>query len=154
MEVLQRIQEYVAGEEIQNETRNRLKIIHGYNFTEVMVKEETDAVTQYFKKDDYQTLFVDFELLLSVFEDLKLNYRESAKVLAFVLNQNAKFITGLSDGELSSYAFVSRFDAFFDINNVRKYQNLLKEYPTTIRKYISENGEILPVMVTLADKEC
>ena len=37
---------------------------------------------------------------------------------------------------------------------VEKYQNLLKEYPTTIRKYISENGEILPVMVTLADKEC
>lgn len=154
MEVLQRIQEYVAGEEIQNETRNRLKLIHGDNFTEDMVKVETDAVTQYFKKDVYQTLFVDFELLLSVFEDLKLNYRESAKVLAFVLNQNAKFITGLSDGELSSYAFVSRFDAFFDINNVRKYQNLLKEYPTTIRKYISENGEILPVMVTLADKEC
>lgn len=153
MEVLQRIQEYIAGEEIQNETRNRLKLIHGDNFTEDMVKEETDAVTQYFKKDDYQTLFVDFELLLSVFEDLKLNYRESAKVLAFILNENAKFIKGLNDRELYSYAFVSRIDAFFDVNNVRKYQNLLKEYPTMIRKYISDNGDILPVMVTSTDKE-
>lgn len=152
MKVFERIQEYLTGEEIQKETRARLKYVYGDEFHEGLVKEETDTVARYFKKDGYETPFVDFELLVDIFADLKLSYHESAQVLAFILNENAKLIESFSEDKLNAYVFAIHLGPLYSMQSIRNYKEKLSEYPSVIRKYIDKTGAFLPVDVTDSDK--
>ena len=153
MNAFEKIQEYLTGKEIQEETRTRLKHVYGDEFHEGLVKEETDVVARYFKKDGYETPFIDFELLVDICRDLNLSYHETAQVLAFILNENAKLIETFSEDKLNAYVFSLHLGPLYSMQSIRECKGKLSEYPSIIRKYIDKTGTFLPVDVTISDKD-
>lgn len=84
---------------------------------------------------------------------MKLSYHESAQVLAFILNENAKLIESFSEDKLNAYVFAVHMGPLYSMQSIRDYKEKLSEYPSVIRKYIDEKGAFLPINITASDRD-
>lgn len=146
MEVLKKIREYICSKENVMLAQEDIKEIYGKNFVEKIVEEEINHLCGFFDNDkSYTVPYNDFVLLSRIFDILKLNYREMGQVLAFVLNQNAKLIEGLSEEQLISQTFLANNEPIEDEKVREEVIEKFKISPSIIRKYINEDGSFNPI---------
>lgn len=151
---LKEIRDYINGKEFRNYAKTYLIFEYGETYNSKILEDRINIYLSYFNNEDYTIPYLGYQdSLISIFKEVKLNYRQKGLVLAYTLNKNAKLLENSSYKDMQTFALGWYEDCNNDKCTIDDLIRLFQFAPKIIRRYIDENGDFKPIIVLEGDKD-